>query len=1256
MKKVCKKVLAMVLSIAVMASMLVAVPVMAAEAETTYYSTDFSNCGATADGTLYAGQADTDKVSWSADDTSEMKVYDNLDSGILRLTVPGGKFLAMQMKDVPKAGKFTVNYQLYVGNTDANFNVKIGPSNTPANAGCTTLRFYTDNKKFAIGDPAAELTAADGKTATLANLGITAGNTDLKTNGVPVTMVIDMDTDLVTASLTGRDGTVYSGSTAMTADAFGRMTFHGANRMYLGNVKITVPDTTPKYYSTDFSNCGATASGTLYAGQADTDKVSWSADDTSEMKVYDNLDSGILRLTVPGGKFLAMQMKDVPKAGKYTVNYQLYLGNTDANFNVKLGPSNTPANSGCTTLRFYAQDRFAIGDPAAELTAADGKTATLANLGITAGDTDLKTKGVPVTIVVDMETDLVTVSLTGRDGTVYSGSTAMTADAFGRMTWHCANRVYLANVDIVAEIPEEEEPEVVEPEFGTTIYTDDFSSQSNTSISHDGITWVTSKELTADGLQFVAKDQEPGGSTVSAPTSSHVAVQIDPAYNDDVYELSYYYYMNGTDGTMYTGVSDSKTATDSNLTNVLVYDASSKSFTSNGVVLTATDGSQATLANVYGSAAPDAKNDGRLTKLRFDFANKQLTASIRDGKGKIFSAMSTMELSALGSIHWICGNRVYLGRMRVGTQLLNEIKTSISTENTGNIFFSDEVVSFDYTFTNKIAEAKEIEYYADIIDADGEFVDTIEGTVTVPALSTITETVVVSGLKYGLYTLECSAFEGDNTYLADTRFAYVKKSGKTNIKAGVNTVFNTNNPDVDEVMPLIDAAGFGGTRNDITWTSVEAEKGVYTIRTVLGDYIAEANRLGIDVLAIGGGRNPLYTANEDGYPDASDATAMAALKEYYRQMASKLSGKITYFEVVNEPNHNMSAADYVVYLKNAYEGLKEGSNNAAQVVGVVSGPEDEEFYEGVFAAGGGAYMDIVSCHPYYNGSIGTSNDWWSGVITELKALMSTYNISKPLWITETNVYQHPEYDPSAYTDVEMAAYFTRAFILNEANLKADRIYIYDFKNDGTDVNEQEHNFGLVEAGMGNAGLRYAAKPGYLAMSAYNALMTDAQYVSTLSETDTARVYKFKADDGADLYAAWSCNGSGSFEIEAEKAIVYDLYGNATTKSADANGKITVSFGKETVYVRVGGLMVVNAAGAEITEMSQLNAGDVISLSGVSSEDGYVLAYGIYKNGILADVVDAGASYTVASGIDTIKVFVWESLQSLKPVKQTIVID
>lgn len=1014
------------------------------------------------------------------------------------------------------------------------------------------------------------------------------------------------------------------------------------------------------YYSTDFSNCNAASTGTVYAQQADTDKVAWTSTDTSNLKVYDNLGTGVCRITTPGGTPLVMQMKGLPSAGVYTVNYRLYIANIDANFNVKISTTNTAANEGSITLRFYSSEaRFAIGDSGADLKSADGsKTATLANLGISTGDM-MKTQGVPVSMAIDMDNAKLTAALTGTDGTVYSGEMALSTNPFGKLNWNCANRVYLSGVSITEEASGEEPP-AEEPADDSSIYYETFGSRNTEEISHDGVTWVTSKGLTSTGLDFQPKTQEPSGYSVSASTSNGLAVQFDPVYSEDIYEISYYYYMNGTDGIMYTGVSDDKNASESNLTNVLVYNSSSQSFTSNGTVLTAQDGSGATVTNIYGSS-PDAKTNGRLTKLRFDFTNKKLTVSIEDGDGKVYSAESALSMTSLGTIHWICGNRIYIGRMKVTAEYTNPIKTVIDAERAGNIFFGGEPVSLTYSITNKLASDKNIEYSYSVKASDGSTVASGNKTVTAAKRSVVTESINLSGLKYDLYTIECSAKETGNydTYTSETRFSYVKPSGKINSRAGVNTVFNTNNPDSDKVMPLINVAGFGSVRNDISWTSVEAAEGEYTIRTVLQDFIAKANELGIDVLAIGGGRNPLYTDNEDGYPSASDATAMAALKEYYRQMASKLVGKVEYFEVVNEPNHSLTGADYTVYLKNAYEGIKAG-NPDAKVIGVVSGPEDTDFFEAVFNADGGQYMDIVSCHPYYyNVSPDTSDQHWINRIKNLKTLMANHGLSKPIWITEMNLYQTGEYDTAAYTDEKYAAYLTRAFIINEAENAADKVYLYNFKNDGTDTTEQEHNFGLVEAGTGNSGLRYAAKFGYLAMSNYNAMMTNAKYVSTISDTDTSRAYRFKAEDGADLYAAWSNAGSGNFEISAATAVLYDMYGNETVLTADSSGKINVALGEETVYLKTNFINVSDIDGNAITDLKQLSAGDTISFSGVCADDNYTLICAMYKDGVLihAEIAySTDGTCTLKGDADMVKVFGWKDIGSLTPFGSSIVIQ
>ena len=82
---------------------------------------------------------------------------------------------------------------------------------------------------------------------------------------------------------------------------------------------------------------------------------------------------------------------------------------------------------------------------------------------------------------------------------------------------------------------------------------------------------------------------------------------------------------------------------------------------------------------------------------------------------------------------------------------------------------------------------------------------------------------------------------------------------------------------------------------------------------------------------------------------------IAAWKAYVRALTSHLQGKITYWEVMNEPNLLMTAQQYAPYLQAAYEAAKEG-NPDCRVVGVC-GTSDfagkpGSFTDGVFKLGG----------------------------------------------------------------------------------------------------------------------------------------------------------------------------------------------------------------------------------------------------------------------------------------------------------------
>ena len=126
--------------------------------------------------------------------------------------------------------------------------------------------------------------------------------------------------------------------------------------------------------------------------------------------------------------------------------------------------------------------------------------------------------------------------------------------------------------------------------------------------------------------------------------------------------------------------------------------------------------------------------------------------------------------------------------------------------------------------------------------------------------------------------------------------------------------------------------------------------------------------------------------------------------KYIKVCVERYKGKITHWEIMNEPNLIISAEQYIPYLKVAYETIKS-VDPSAKVVGFCStgdmGGGIIKFLRKCFELGGLNYCDIVSFHSY-----SAALDWSSPVsaekmITEIKSLMKEYNAdTKELWHTE----------------------------------------------------------------------------------------------------------------------------------------------------------------------------------------------------------------------------------------------------------------
>jgi hypothetical protein len=127
-------------------------------------------------------------------------------------------------------------------------------------------------------------------------------------------------------------------------------------------------------------------------------------------------------------------------------------------------------------------------------------------------------------------------------------------------------------------------------------------------------------------------------------------------------------------------------------------------------------------------------------------------------------------------------------------------------------------------------------------------------------------------------------------------------------------------------------------------------------------------------------------------------------KRYVGEVARRYRGKISHYEIMNEPNlifHDSS--DYLVYLKAAYEEIK-AADPAAKVVGLCCtgdlGGNVQGFLKDALEQGAAEYCDVISFHPYNAANLSTRLAA-DRQIESLRKLIRRYTDKEiPLWNTE----------------------------------------------------------------------------------------------------------------------------------------------------------------------------------------------------------------------------------------------------------------
>lgn len=350
--------------------------------------------------------------------------------------------------------------------------------------------------------------------------------------------------------------------------------------------------------------------------------------------------------------------------------------------------------------------------------------------------------------------------------------------------------------------------------------------------------------------------------------------------------------------------------------------------------------------------------------------------------------------------------------------------------------------------------------------------------------------------------------------------------------------------------------GVSAARFDVSWSTVEREKSVYTFDPDLDAKIQSLIERGIRPLVILNYRNSNYDENRT----PSSPEGIAGFAAYAAAVAEHYGTDVDY-EVYNEFDANFNNGGcgrtpdcYLQLLKPTYIAIKKAVPDA-RVVGPATAGVRIPWLSRLIDLGGLDYLDVFSVHSYDFREPPEAGA--ESRLKQLNALLRKHG-DKPLWVTE--------YGWSAsgsITAAVQARYLVRGSVLQRA-AGVTRMFVYDLIDDGTKPENKEHNFGLVrDDGDGLSSL--SPKQSYVAYSVMARMLGGVRYVGQASTAAASHAYEFQANDGSPTWVLWSTAGR-SMRIETRSPIkLTSMYGETSTYDP-RDGVVDLALTDQPVYV------------------------------------------------------------------------------------------
>ncbi len=375
---------------------------------------------------------------------------------------------------------------------------------------------------------------------------------------------------------------------------------------------------------------------------------------------------------------------------------------------------------------------------------------------------------------------------------------------------------------------------------------------------------------------------------------------------------------------------------------------------------------------------------------------------------------------------------------------------------------------------------------------------------------------------------------------------------------GVGVHFTGGNPPA--LTQLITTMGAGTIRDDASWAMIERSPGSYSFNN-FDPYMQVLQQNMIDPLLILDYNNRFYDNGQTPYDEAG----LSAFANYARALVTHYSPQLKVVEVYNEYNSTFSTGPcarrpicYARLLRSTYQAIKSVRPDVT-VVGGAAFYADLHWFNELFESGGLSYMDVVSDHPYT--ALYIASPELQGLEEQMQGLqdlVKRYNHGKvkPIWITEIGW-------PTSFLHVSertQADYLVRGIVLGQA-AGVQKIFWYDFLNDGTDTSQIEQNFGLLR--KPDATGRYTPKPAYVA---YTVLTRELAYRSFISREAVAPgIYDMHYS--GNLHILWSTPFRQSIALSTNGPVTAISMTGRTRTLVPSGGRIIFNISADPVYIQ-----------------------------------------------------------------------------------------